>query len=131
MAQNRARPISPHLSIWKWGAHMATSIFHRATGDGMAIVGAMVLVWWLAAAASGKEAYDYFLSWAVHPLGKLVLVGLTWAFFQHLASGLRHLVLDIGAGYELKTNRLWARGTFVFGVVMTAAVWGYLLVVKG
>ena len=131
MAQNRARPISPHLSIWKWGAHMATSIFHRATGDGMAVVGAMVLVWWLAAAASGKEAYEYFLSWAVHPLGKFVLVGLTWAFFQHLASGLRHLVLDIGAGYELKTNRFWARGTFVFGVVMTAAVWGYLLVVKG
>ncbi|MFM8499389.1 MAG: succinate dehydrogenase, cytochrome b556 subunit [Chakrabartia sp.] len=131
MAQNRARPISPHLSIWKWGAHMATSIFHRATGDGMAIVGAMVLVWWLAAAASGKEAYDYFLSWAVHPLGKLVLVGLTWAFFQHLASGLRHLVLDLAAGYESNTNRFSARGTFVYGVVMTAAVWGYLLVVKG
>ena len=131
MAQNRARPISPHLSIWKWGAHMATSIFHRATGDGMAIVGAIVLVWWLTAAASGKEAYDYFLSWAVHPLGKFVLVGLTWAFFQHLASGLRHLVLDIGAGYELTTNRLWARGTFVFGVAATAAIWSYLLFVKG
>lgn len=131
MAQNRARPISPHLSIWKWGAHMATSIFHRATGDGMAVVGAIVLVWWLTAAASGPEAYGVFLSCAQHWVGKIVLVGLTWAFFQHLASGLRHLVLDIGAGYELNTNRLWARGTFVFGVAATAAVWSYLLFVKG
>lgn len=131
MAQNRARPISPHLSIWKWGAHMATSIFHRATGDGMAVIGAMVLVWWLTAAAMGQEAYDAFLSCANHWVGKVVLMGLTWAFFQHLASGLRHLVLDIGAGYELTTNRFWARATFVFGVVATAAVWSYLLFVKG
>jgi succinate dehydrogenase / fumarate reductase cytochrome b subunit len=131
MAQNRARPISPHLSIWKWGAHMATSIFHRATGDGMAIVGAMALVWWLTAAASGKESYDYFLSWATHWTGQVILIGLSWAFFQHMASGLRHLVLDIGAGYELTINRFWARATFVFGVVMTAALWSYLLFVKG
>ena len=131
MAQNRARPISPHLSIWKWGAHMTTSIFHRATGDGMAVVGAMVLVWWLTAAATGQESYDYFLACAASPVGRFVLIGLTWAFFQHLASGLRHLVLDTGAGYELVTNRFWARLTFVFGVVATAAVWGYLLFVKG
>ena len=110
---------------------MATSIFHRATGDGMAIVGAMALVWWLTAAASGKEAYDYFLSWATHWTGQVILIGLSWAFFQHMASGLRHLVLDIGAGYELAINRFWARATFVFGVVMTAALWSYLLFVKG
>ena len=97
----------------------------------MAVVGAIVLVWWLTAAASGPEAYGVFLSCARHWAGKIVLVGLTWAFFQHLASGLRHLVLDIGAGYELTTNRLWARGTFVFGVAATAAIWSYLLFVKG
>ena len=97
----------------------------------MAIVGAMALVWWLTAAASGKEAYDYFLSWATHWTGQVILIGLSWAFFQHMASGLRHLVLDIGAGYELAINRFWARATFVFGVGMTAALWSYLLFVKG
>ena len=91
----------------------------------------LVLTWWLVAAATGQESYDYFLGWAKHPLGQLVLIGLSWAFFQHLGSGLRHFVLDVGAGYELNTNRFWARATFVFGVVMTAALWGYLLFVKG
>jgi succinate dehydrogenase / fumarate reductase cytochrome b subunit len=131
MAQNRARPLSPHLTIWKWGANMAASIMHRVTGTGLATVGVLVLTWWLVAAASGQKSYDYFLGWAAHPLGRFVLIGLSWAFFQHLGSGLRHFVLDVGAGYELNTNRFWARATFVFGVVMTAALWGYLLFVKG
>ena len=131
MAQNRARPLSPHLSIWKWGANMAASIIHRATGIGMATVGVLVLTWWLVAAASGQESYDYFLGWAAHPLGKFVLIGLSWAFFQHLATGVRHFVLDVGAGYELNTNRFWARMTFVISIVLTAALWAYLLVVKG
>ena len=49
----KSRPLSPHLGIWRWGPHMAISILHRITGDGLAIVGAMALVWWLVAAASG------------------------------------------------------------------------------
>jgi succinate dehydrogenase / fumarate reductase cytochrome b subunit len=56
-------------------------------------------------------------------LGKVVLIGLTWALFQHLFSGLRHLVLDTGAGYELKTNRLWSIAVFVGAILATAATW--------
>ena len=47
------RPLSPHLQIWKWGPHMLVSILHRVSGDGMALVGLFVLVWWLGALASG------------------------------------------------------------------------------
>ena len=59
-------------------------------------------------------------------LGKVVLIGLTWAFFQHLFSGLRHFVLDTGAGYELKTNKLFATLVFVGSITATAAVWLYV-----
>ena len=98
MARTSSRPLSPHLTIWKWGPHMAVSIMHRVTGNGLATVGALGLVWWLMAAAIGPEAYATFVSCATSPIGYLVMIGLSWFFFQHLCSGLRHFVLDMGAG---------------------------------
>jgi succinate dehydrogenase / fumarate reductase, cytochrome b subunit len=124
------RPLSPHLSIWRWGPHMAISILHRITGDGMAIVGAMGLVWWLVAAASGPEAYAYFMGWATSPIGYVVMIGLTWAFFEHLLSGLRHFVLDMGAGYELNTNRSWSLFLPALAIMMTAALWFWIMAGK-
>jgi len=121
------RPLSPHLSIWKWGPHMAVSILHRVTGDGMALVGLPVLLWWLCALASGPEAYAAFAGHASSWYGMVVLVGISWAFFNHLASGIRHFVMDIGAGYELTTNRAFSIATPAAGVALTAAFWASLL----
>jgi succinate dehydrogenase / fumarate reductase cytochrome b subunit len=110
---------------------MLVSILHRATGDGMALVGLAVLVWWLGALASGPDAYETF-AWVMgSPVGYLVLVGLTWAFFTHMMSGLRHFVLDIGAGYELDTNRFWSIASPIIAIVLTVALWAYILFVKG
>lgn len=130
MARTTNRPLSPHLSIWKWGPHMAISIVHRVTGSGLATVGALGLVWWLLAAASGPAAYATFVACATSPIGYLIMVGLTWAFFQHLFSGLRHFVLDMGAGYELKINRSWSMLVFVLAVIFTAIVWAIILAGK-
>lgn len=125
MANNR--PLSPHLQIWKWGPHMLVSILHRITGDGMALVGLFVLVWWLGAIASGPEYYGTFAELMTSPVGMVVLVGLSWAFFTHLMSGLRHFVLDIGAGYELKTNRLWSIASPLLAILLTAGFWALIL----
>ena len=121
------RPLSPHLSIWKWGPHMLTSILHRVTGDGMATIGLSVLLWWLGALASGPDAYETFASIMTSPLGYIVLVGLSWAFFNHMMSGLRHFVLDLGAGYELQVNKFWALGSNVLGILLTIAFWAIIL----
>jgi len=121
------RPLSPHLSIWKWGPHMLVSILHRVTGDGMAMVGLAVLLWWLGALASGPEAYGFFVQQAGSWYGTVVLVGLSWAFFNHMTSGLRHFVMDVGAGYELDTNKAWSVATPVIGIALTAAFWALLL----
>ena len=121
------RPLSPHLQIWRWGPHMLVSILHRATGDGMALVGLGVLVWWLGALASGPEAYESFRSIMGSIPGMVVLVGLSWAFFTHLMSGLRHFVLDIGAGYELDTNRMWSIAAPVIAILLTAGFWALML----
>lgn len=125
------RPLSPHLQIWKWGPHMAASIAHRATGTILALVGIPVLVWWLLAAASGAESYTTFSTWVIDAgdagglavfttiLFKLAAILVAWSFFQHMLSGLRHLVMDMGAGYELKTNRTAATLTFVGSTILT------------
>jgi succinate dehydrogenase / fumarate reductase, cytochrome b subunit len=131
MAQDRARPLSPHISIWKWGPHMAASIINRVTGIGLATVGVGVLIYWLLALSGNKDGYAAFLKCANAWYGKVVLIGLTWAFFQHLCGGLRHFVLDTGAGYELKANRAGSMIVFLAPILLTAASWGYLWYLKG
>ena len=121
------RPLSPHLSIWKWGPAMLVSILHRVSGDGLAFVGLPVLLWWLGALAAGPDAYETFTFFATSWLGYVVLVGLSWAFFNHFASGVRHFVLDIGAGYEVGANNRWSIVTVVGGIVLTAAFWAAIL----
>jgi succinate dehydrogenase / fumarate reductase, cytochrome b subunit len=127
MAAGRNRPLSPHLQIWRWGPAMFTSILHRVTGNGLAVAGLAVLLWWLGALASGNDAYVAFTRHATSWYGLVVLVGISWAFFSHMASGLRHFVLDIGAGYELAKNALWSVLTPLIGILLTAAFWALLL----
>ncbi len=107
---------------------MTISILHRITGDGLAIVGASALLWWLYAAAAGSADYAVFTAVASSIYGRIVLIGLSWAFIQHLLSGLRHFVLDMGAGYELKTNKAWSITIMILSVLVTAALWTWLLV---
>jgi succinate dehydrogenase / fumarate reductase cytochrome b subunit len=127
MAATKTRPLSPHLTIWRWGPHMLVSILHRVTGGGLSIVGLAVLTWWLMAVSGGPASYTTFTKVMTGPIGLIVLVGLTWAFFQHLLSGIRHLTMDTGAAFELGTNKRFAILTIVGSVILTVAVWAYLL----
>jgi succinate dehydrogenase / fumarate reductase cytochrome b subunit len=142
VSRNAARPLSPHLTIWKWGPHMLVSILHRATGTALAIGGGLIFTWWLTAAAISGNAYDIFYHWVVaadassahfgaqhlvNRLAMLVGFGLTWSFFQHMASGIRHFVLDTGAGYELKANKAAAIATIIFSVVATFVFWAFII----
>ena len=106
---------------------MAASIFHRISGVGLSLLGLAVLTWWLVALGSGPDAYATFTRAATNIFGRIVLIGLTWASFQHLLSGIRHLVMDTGAGFELRANNRFAMLVFVGAVVLTAALWFYLL----
>jgi succinate dehydrogenase / fumarate reductase cytochrome b subunit len=106
---------------------MAVSILHRITGAGLAIVGLAVLTWWLMAIAGGPEDYSTFVEYASTWFGKIVLIGLTWAFFQHLFSGIRHLLTDSGMGFELRANKTSAVLTIVGSVLATILLWAYWL----
>lgn len=127
MAEKSARPLSPHLTVWRWGPHMLVSILHRITGGALTVAGLAVLVWWLLSAAQGGESYDGFGKIAGHWAGLVVLIGISWAWFQHLLSGIRHLFMDAGEAFELKVNKRAAIATLVGSVLLTAALWAYLL----
>jgi len=106
---------------------MLTSILHRVSGSAMAFVGLPVLLWWLGSLAGGPEAYATFQAVAGSVPGMIVLVGVSWAFFNHMSSGIRHFVLDLGAGYELNTNKTWSLGANTIGVILTAAFWAAIV----
>ncbi len=127
MAGAKNRPLSPHLQIWRWGPAMLVSILHRVTGNGLALVGLGVLLWWLGALAGGEASYLTFTRHMGEWYGQVVLIGLTWAFFNHMMSGLRHFVLDIGAGFELNSNAFWSVAAPLVAIVLTVAVWATIL----
>ena len=132
------RPLSPHLEIWRWGPAMLVSILHRITGNGLAFAGLALFLWWVGALAGGPASYQTFIDWvwlapesgfqsATALLGKVVLVGLTWAFFQHMATGIRHFVMDIGSGFELDANARSSSITILFSIAATSLFWAFVI----
>ena len=126
----KARPLSPHLQIWRWTITMAASITHRATGIALA-GGTLFLVWWLIAAASGPDAYQIFARAAGHPVGEIVLFGLLWSLAFHLLNGVRHLAWDLGYGFKITTSRITAALVYVFSLLLAAGAFATGLMVRG
>jgi succinate dehydrogenase / fumarate reductase, cytochrome b subunit len=120
------RPLSPHLSIYKPSITMVMSILHRVTGAAL-FFGTLLLVIFLVALASGKASFDAVQGIYGSFLGKLVLFGYTWALFQHMLGGLRHLVWDTGAmlDREMRMKLGWA--TAIGGAGLTALTWFFVL----
>jgi len=107
---------------------MVVSTLHRLTSVALS-AGTLLLTWGLIALATGPGAYAVFASVLSSIVGKVVLLGFTWALCQHLMSGLRHLVMDTGAGLEIKTSRTLSYATFVGSFGLTAIIWGVALFV--
>lgn len=116
------RPLSPHLSIYRWPITMVSSILHRATGIAMA-VGFVLFAVWLADAAAGPDDYAVFAGAMGSMLGRLLLLGWSWAFFYHLANGIRHLVWDAGYGFEKEQANASAWFVIAASVVLTLVFW--------
>ena len=116
------RPLSPHLSIYRWPITMTLSILHRVTGVAMS-VGLLVLAAWLVSAAAGPVEYDAFTALLDTLLGRALLIGWSFAFFYHFGNGIRHLVWDVGYGFEKHQANASAWIVLISAVVVTAAFW--------
>lgn len=94
------RPLSPHLTIYRPQVTSILSIFHRASGCAMAASGALI-VWWLVAAATGPEYFEFVDGLLTSWLGGLIMLASAVAFFYHFCNGIRHMWWDIGWGMEM------------------------------
>lgn len=119
---NVERPLSPHLQIYRWPVTMATSILHRATGCALA-AGTLLLTWWLVAAAAGPDYYALVQACLGSILGRLVLLGFSWALFYHLLNGIRHLFWDAGHGYSIPVANKSGWAVIIGSVVLTLLAW--------
>lgn len=121
------RPLSPHLQVYKPQITTVLSILHRITGVALA-VGSLLMVWWLVAAATSPEAWygarDFTVSW----FGRLLMFGWTAALLFHLANGIRHLIWDIGYGFEQSEYKASGRAVVIATAAGTVLVWLIVLV---
>jgi len=112
------RPLSPHLSIYRPQLNSITSIFVRITGNGL-IVGALLVVWWLVAAASGADYFATVDGFVTSVLGDLVMTLSVLALWFHALGGVRHLIWDTGRALDMKTSDMMGWGMITGSVVLT------------
>ena len=129
MAQAK-RPVSPHLQVYRWSVTMASSILHRASGVVLG-VGTLVLAWWLMAVATSDEAYALVQSCLGSVLGRVVMLGFLWSLIYHMMNGLRHLLWDLGYGFEIGTAQKSGWLVFIAATLATIAVAATMIVMGG
>ena len=124
------RPLSPHLQIYSPLINMVMSIVHRMTGVAL-YFGTLLLAWWLIAAATSPQYFDYVSSWFATWPGKIVMLGYTWALLHHMLGGIRHFIWDLGKGYDLQTIDLLSWGSLVLSLALTAVIWVTVALSRG
>ena len=120
------RPLSPHLSIYRWQISNTLSILHRLTGFGLTL-GLIPLALWLWGLAYEPALFDWMSYAFTSILGKIMLIGWTAAFYYHLGNGLRHLNWDIGKGFEIEEMTSSGRLVIVFTLAMTIFTWAIII----
>ena len=116
------RPLSPHLQVYKLPLPALLTVLHRGTGAALG-VGTLLVTWWLASVAGGPEAFESSSAVLGSFLGSLVLFGWSWALFYHLCNGIRHLMWDVGFGYDIPTTFLTGKVVVGASFVLTVLLW--------
>lgn len=122
------RPLSPHLTVYRFRPTMAASITHRVTG-GALYVGTLLVVWWLAAAASGPAAFAWASWFFGSIIGRLVLFAYSWVLIHHMLGGIRHFIWDTGHGLQKETSTKFALANFAGSLGLTVLLWFVVAIV--
>ena len=115
-------PLSPHLQIYRWHISSLISITHRITGV-INLLALILIFFWLVVLSFGESNYELFLLIMNSFFGKFVLIGFTWSMSFHLLSGIRHLVWDLGYGFEIKTANISGTVVIISSLALTIIFW--------
>jgi succinate dehydrogenase / fumarate reductase cytochrome b subunit len=129
-AARRPRPLSPHIQVYRFMLTYVMSGFHRVTGF-VLYFGFALVVWWLVAAAAGPNAYAAFEWFTGSLIGKIILLGYSWALIHHALGGIRHLIWDLIYGFEPNEREMLAVATIVGSIVLTILVWAIAFLMGG
>ena len=115
-------PLSPHLQIYRWHISSLLSITHRISGV-INLLAIILIFFWLLFLSFGESNYESFLLIINSFLGKFILIGFTWSMSFHLLSGIRHLVWDLGYGFEIKTANISGTVVIISSLALTIIFW--------
>ena len=115
-------PLSPHLQIYRWHISSLLSITHRITGV-INLLALILIFFWLLGLSFGENNYELFLLIINSFFGKFILIGFTWSMSFHLLSGIRHLVWDLGYGFEIKTANISGIIVIISSLALTIIFW--------
>lgn len=124
------RPLSPHLSIYRFQINMVMSILHRITGAAN-YFGTAFLAAWLMSAATGAKHYETANALLSHPIGMLLAFGYSWSVLHHMVGGVRHLIWDTGRGFSLPNVKTLSWLTIILSLALTLCVWAVGLISRG
>ena len=115
-------PLSPHLQIYRWHISSLLSITHRISGV-INFLALILIFLWLIVLSLGESNYESFLLIINSFIGKFILIGFTWSMSFHLLSGLRHLIWDLGYGFEIQTANISVFIVIISSLVLTIVFW--------
>ena len=118
----KARPLSPHLDIYRFTLTMAMSIVHRITGVGL-YIGVLLLAWFLLALSGDATTYAQFSGFLRSFIGQIALFGFTWSLFHHMLGGVRHALWDAGIGLDHPLRERLAQATLIGGFSLSVVAW--------
>ena len=117
----KARPLSPHLQIWRFTVTMAASITHRGTGM-VLYGGSLLLALWGYALAFSPSLFTAVAGFAASPLGFIIIAGYIWSLCFHLMNGMRHLYWDSGRGLAIETAKKTAWAIYIASLVLAGVI---------
>jgi len=115
-------PLSPHIQIYRWHISSLVSISHRVTGI-INILAITVFCFWIASLLLGENSYEFTKFFLNSIFGKFIILGLTWSFSFQILSEMRHLIMDLGYGFELKTTKITGLVVIIGSVFLTILIY--------
>ena len=103
--KNKENPLSPHIQIYSWHISSLVSIVHRITGV-VNIIALTLVCFWISSILLGPENYEIIRNFLKSFFGKFLIIGITWSFSFQILSEIRHLIMDLGYGFELQTTKI-------------------------
>jgi len=115
-------PLSPHIQIYRWHISSLVSISHRITGI-INIIAITIICFWIASLLLGQTSYEFIRIFLQSILGKFIILSLIWSFSFQILSEIRHLIMDFGYGFELKTTNITGLIVIIGSFLLTILIY--------